>query len=469
MADGGFPRPRGRLPIIGDLLTVNLAKPCQGLAKDVVAQGGIVEQRIFDFPVVVVSDPQLVADVNDESAWEKHVGPSLRQLRSVAGDGLFTAYTNEPNWRTAHNVLLAAFSKSAMENYHTAMIEAVGELAISWSLRGGWVDVAAEASRLTTEIIARTAIGHPLSALDDPAEGHSFIEAVKRELRYANRRTDAIPAFDRLFGRRQRRQHLADKAWVRARVADLIAARRAGGVSSSGCDMLDAMITSVDPDSGECLDDANIVNQVLTLLVAGSETSGNAIAFALHYLANNPAVAAAVRAELDDRWPGPGLPSIGYGDVARLRTVRRVVDETLRLWPVAPGFFRRAKVDTAIGGGKYAFRSGEWVFVLLLAAHRDTSTWGPDAAEFRPDRFLPDNLRGLSADRVYKPFGTGVRACLGRQFALHEIILALSIILHQFDLEPERGYQLDVSEALTLKPEGLRLRLSLRNGMHAGG
>ena len=86
-----------------------------GLAKDVAAQGGIVEQKIFNFPVVVVSDPQLIAEVNDEAAWEKHVGPSLAKLRSVAGDGLFTAFNDEPNWRKAHNILLPAFSRSAME------------------------------------------------------------------------------------------------------------------------------------------------------------------------------------------------------------------------------------------------------------------------------------------------------------------------------------------------------------------
>jgi cytochrome P450 len=99
--------------------------------------------------------------------------------------------------------------------------------------------------------------------------------------------------------------------------------------------------------------------------------------------------------------------------------MRRIVDETLRLWPVAPGYFRQAKTDTVIGD-RYAISGGDWVFVLLLAAHRDPA-WGPDADEFNPDRFLPENIRTLPP-HIYKPFGTGARSCPGRQFALHEIV-----------------------------------------------
>ncbi|MBU8820758.1 cytochrome P450 [Mycolicibacterium goodii] len=78
-----LPHPRWRLPILGDLLTIDMAKPSQGLARDIVAHNGIFEQRIFDFPVIVLSDTNLVNDVNDETRWEKHVGHSLRKLTSI--------------------------------------------------------------------------------------------------------------------------------------------------------------------------------------------------------------------------------------------------------------------------------------------------------------------------------------------------------------------------------------------------
>lgn len=458
-----IPHPRWRMPIIGDLLTIDLAKPCQGLAKEVAEHGGIVEQRIFDFPVVVVSRSDLVAEVNDEAVWEKHVGHSLRKLRPVAGDGLFTAYNHEPNWAAAHNVLMPAFSRAAMESYHPSMVDTVCELVDAWSTaadgRSGWIDVPAQSNRLTTELVARAGLGHSFNNLGDRDE-HPFITTVLRELRYANRRTDAIPFYDKFLGGGQRQQHQFDKVWLREQIAALIAQRRASGSSAMGGDMLDRMLVS------GVLDDTNIANQILTLLVAGSETSANAISFALHYLAQRPDIAGQVRAEIDQQWSGRALPDITFDDIAHLRTLRRVVDETLRLWPVAPGYFRQAKADTTIDNGRYTFDKGDWVFVLLLAAHRDAATWGPDADEFNPDRFLSENLRSLPAGRVYKPFGTGERACIGRQFALHEIMLAVAAVARQFDIEPEPGYRLAVSETLTLKPEGLRLKFVQRSPVH---
>lgn len=458
-----FPHSRWRLPIIGDLLTVNMTKPCQGMLRDMETYGGLLEQKIVNFPVIVVSRVDLVEEINNEEHWEKHVGPTLYKLRSVAGDGMFTAYTDEPNWSKAHNILVPAFTKAAMESYHTPMMGIVGEFTDGLTASSGeWVDVAAAANRLTTEIIARIGVGTSFTALDRPQDTDPFIEAVLRELTWANRRTDALPLYEKLFCADRRRQHERDKAWLRERTQELIEARRSGGPRPNTPDMLDRMLDTADPETGEKLDDANIINQVLTLLVAGSETSANTIGFALHFLATHPEIAAAARAELDERWPGFEVPDIAFDDVARLRYLRRVVDESLRLWPVAPGYFRKARHETSIDSGRYRFQPGDWVFVLLLAAHRDTATWGPDAAEFRPDRFLPENLRQL--DRyIYKPFGTGVRACVGRQFALHEIMLTLAVILHQFDIEPEPGYEIRASEALTLKPEGLRLRLTPRD------
>ena len=405
---------------------VDVAKTCQRLVKQLERHSGIVEQHIFDLTLVVISRTDLVDAVNDEKAWEKHVGPALQNLRPLTGDGLFTASNDEPNWRKAHNIVMPAFTKAAMQGYHPSMVAAVRELVDVWTTRaadGAWVDIPADANRRT--------------------------------------RTDVIPLYEKLLGQRRRQKHLRDKAYLREQTTTIINARRANGRDEDFNDILDIMLHAKDPQTGEKLDDANIINQITTLLVAGSETSANTIAFALHYLSRNPHIADTARDEIDQRWPGRDFPDITFDDVAKLRYLRRIVDETLRLWPVAPGYFRQAKADTAIGDGSYAFKAGDWVFVLLLAAHRDHTAWGPDAAEFNPDRFLPDNIRTLPP-HIYKPFGTGVRSCLGRQFALHEIVLTLAVILHQFDIEPRTGYQLTVSETLTLKPAGLRLRLHRR-------
>ncbi len=114
----------------------------------------------------------------------------------------------------------------------------------------------------------------------------------------------------------------------------------------------------------------------------------NALSFALHFIGQNPDIAARMRAEAEDII---GTGPVRYEDVPRLRYTRQVINEALRLWPTAPGFFRAAKQDTEVGG--HAFAAGEWVFVLLLAVQRDPA-WGPDADKFNPDRFSPENTRG---------------------------------------------------------------------------
>jgi len=454
-----IPHSRLRLPIVGDLLTVNFGKPAQGLTAQMrKLDSAIMEQRIFNIPVIVVAGAALINDVNDDAFWEKNVGFSLRRLRPIAGDGLITAFNDEPNSQRAHNILMPVFSKSAMMAYHDTMAATVHELLDAWHHTLSWIDIAEEANRLTIEIIARAGFSYSFGKLGEHND-NSFLDAVLRELAFAIRRTGAIPLYENLFGRKRKRQHYADKAYIRQWVAGVIDSHRQDP-SPDHTSILDRMLHTADPDTGERLDDDNIINQVLTLLVAGSETTANTVAFALYHLANNPEAAERARAEVDQQWPDCAYPEIEFDDVAKLRYVRRVVDETLRLTPVVPGYYRQAKTATSIGGGRYQFNRGDWVFVLLDAAHRDPA-WGPDADEFNPDRFLPDNLRALGP-RIYKPFGTGPRSCIGRQFALHEAVLTLSAVLHQFDIEVEPGYQLRITETITYKPAGLKLRLRPR-------
>jgi unspecific monooxygenase len=150
--------------------------------------------------------------------------------------------------------------------------------------------------------------------------------------------------------------------------------------------------------------------------------------------------------------------------VPRFRHLRRVLDESLRLWPTAPAFARSPRAPTSIGagvGGQWPMRPEDWALVVLPLVHRDPAAWGDDAAEFDPDRFLPERSRGR-APHSYKPFGTGERACIGRQFALHEAVLVLARLVHRYDLEGDPSYELRVAERLTLMPHGFELRLRRR-------
>lgn len=203
---------------------------------------------------------------------------------------------------------------------------------------------------------------------------------------------------------------------------------------------------------------------MITFLVAGHETTSGALSFALHYLSLHPDVADRARAEVDRVWGDTDTPA--YEQVARLRYVRRVLDESLRLWPTAPAYSREATRDTVLAD-EHPMRRGAWTLVLVPMLHRDPEVWGADADRFDPDRFEPAAVRSRPP-HTYKPFGTGARACIGRQFALHEATLVLALLLRRYDLHPDPSYRLRVTERLTLMPEALRLRAVRRDAVRAG-
>ncbi|OZC56071.1 cytochrome P450 [Rhodococcus sp. 06-621-2] len=460
-----MPHPSGRLPILGDVLRLSPSTPVQGEMRMAQDLGSIFEIKIVSDHLVVVAGADIAAEIFDEARFAKAIVPPLTKVRQIAKDGLFTAYNSEPNWAKAHNVLAPAFSQASMRSYHDTMIECVTDLvgywdkAIAGSSRGR-VEVPGDMNKLTLEIIGRTGFGYEFHSFD-AAETDPFVNSMSRALGYVSSSANDIPILREILGYAAARQFPKDVKLLQSVVDDVIAARRQGGVPEQNTDLLQRMIDTPDPDTGELLDDENIRYQVLTFLVAGHETTAGVLSFALHYLSINPHVLREARAEIDQVWTDRDQP-ITFEQVAKFRYVRRVIDETLRLWPSGPAFFRKARKDTVVGG-KYLLKKGHPILVVLLALHRDPAVWGPDPDRFDPDRFLPSEVKARQHhSNAYKPFGTGARACVGRQFALHEAVLALVMLVDKFDFAPDADYQLKVKELLTIRPDGLELTLTHR-------
>ncbi|TQF65748.1 cytochrome P450 [Rhodococcus spelaei] len=455
-----LPHPPHRLPVLGDLLTADPAKPALNLMAQARSLGPIFETRIFNQELTVVSGTDLYAELCDDKRFGKHIGFALVAGREILEDALFTAHTTEPNWSSAHNILMPAFTLASMKDYHDVMVDTARELIGYWDARAasGPVDVHTDTSKLTLETIGRIGFGYDFRSFSSP-EPDPYAAAVMRTFAYAGRSTYRVPVhwIDRLVRHRAIVQNDADVAYIRSVVDDVIRARRANPDDQPD-DLLALMLTTADPETGRRLSDENIRNQVITFLNAGHETTSGTMSFALHLLATHPDIADRVRDEVYGLWPAGDDPEPAFADVHKLKYLRRVVDETLRLWPIGPAFFREPLQDTTIGG--HPVRRGQAMLALTLAVHRDP-VWGPDPEAFDPDRFLPERAR-TRPPGIYKPFGTGLRACIGRQLALHETVLALALILHRYDLEPDPDYRLEVAEEFTLKPANLRLGLRRR-------
>ncbi|WP_053912773.1 cytochrome P450 [Streptomyces sp. TP-A0875] len=450
-----IPRPPYRVPLLGDVVGASRETPLQDSLALARRLGPIFRRRAFGKEFVLVWGAGLVADLADETRFAKHVGLGVANLRPLAGDGLFTAYNDEPNWQTAHDVLAPAFGREAMAGYHPMMLDVAGRLTDRWdraAAAGRTVDVPGDMTRLTLETIARTGFGHDFGSFER-ARPHPFVTAMVGALAHAQRLNTVPAPLAPWLLRRASRRNADDIAHLNRTVDDLVRARREAPGSGSG-DLLGRMLETAHPETGERLSAENVRRQVITFLVAGHETTSGALSFALHYLSRHPEAAARARAEVDRVWGPTETP--GYEQVARLRYVRRVLDESLRLWPTAPAFAREARADTVLAGA-HPMRRGAWTLVLVPMLHRDPEVWGPDAERFDPDRFEPQAVRSRPA-HVFKPFGTGSRACIGRQFALHEATLVLGLLLRRYALLPEEEYRLSVTERLTLMPRGLRLR-----------
>ncbi|MER5410341.1 cytochrome P450 [Streptomyces sp. NPDC002769] len=452
-----IPHPPYRIPVVGDVIGSNVHSPLQDSMRFGRQLGPIFRRRAFGKEIVFVWGAKLAAELADEARFAKHVGLGVANLRPVAGDGLFTAYNHEPNWQLAHDVLAPGFSREAMEGYHPMMLAVAERLTDRWDREraaGRTVDVPADMTKLTLETIARTGFGHDFGSFER-TRPHPFVTAMVGTLTYAQR-LNVLPApLAPVVLRGATRRNAADMAYLNRTVDAVVAARQR---TSGEGDLLDRMLETAHPGTGERLTPENIRRQVITFLVAGHETTSGALSFALHYLSRHPGIAARARAEVDRVWGDTPRP--GYDQVAKLRYVRRILDESLRLWPTAPAFAREAREDTVLGG-VHPMRRGAWALVLTAMLHRDPDVWGADAEAFDPDRFDAQAVRSRPG-HAFKPFGTGARACIGRQFALHEATLVLGLLLRRYELRPEPDYRLRIAERLTLMPEGLRLHLEER-------
>ncbi|MFF6911030.1 cytochrome P450 [Streptomyces sp. NPDC012466] len=419
--------------------------------------GPVFVRRLYGRDTLFVGDLDLVADLADEQRFAKHIGPGLENVREFAADGLFTAYNDEPNWAKAHDILMPAFALGSMRTYHPVMLKVARRLIASWdrdARAGQPVNVPDDMTRMTLDTIGLAGFGYDFGSFER-AEPHPFVESMVRCLEWSMTRLARVPGKD--YSARD--AAFRDDSAYLARVVDDVIDARTGADQSDADDLLGLMLTAEHPADGTTLDTANIRNQVITFLIAGHETTSGAMSFALYYLAKHPTALELVRREVDELWGGQADPEPTYDEVGRLTYTRQVLNEALRLWPTAAVFSRQAREDTLLGG-RIPLRAGQSALVLTPMLHRQP-VWGDNPELFDPSRFTPE----AEAERpvhAFKPFGTGERACIGRQFALHEATMLLAMLVHRYRLSDHAHYRLTVKETLTLKPEGFTLALTPR-------
>src|SRR5579871_5110710 len=461
-----IPHPPTR-PVVGNMLSLDSSAPIQDLTQLAKKLGPIFWLDMMGAPIVFVSGYELVDELSDEKRFDKVVRGPLRRVRAIAGDGLFTADTNEPNWSKAHNILLQPFGNRAMVSYHPSMVDIAEQLVKKWDRLNAddEIDVVHDMTALTLDTIGLCGFDYRFNSFYR-RDYHPFVASLVRSLETIMM-TRGLP-FENVWMAKRRRDLAADVAFMNKMVDEIVAERRRSAEAADDKrDMLAAMMTGVDRSTGEQLDDVNIRYQINTFLIAGHETTSGLLSCTIYALLKHPDILKKAYDEVD-RVFGPDVNAKPtYQQVTQLTYITQILKEALRLWPPAPAYGIMPLKDETIGGGKYKLKKGTFITILVTALHRDPSVWGPNPDAFNPDNFSKE-AEAARPINAWKPFGNGQRACIGRGFAMHEAALAIGMILQRFRLLDVHRYQMHLKETLTIKPDGFKIKVRPRTDQERG-
>jgi cytochrome P450 len=438
-----IPTLSGRLPLLGHFLELRRDRLHlqQRLADET---GDIAAFTVGPRRVVAVSSAELARQilVEKDASFKKARGLSVF-ARPLLGNGLLTAERSDH--RRQRRLLSPAFAPRRMANY--AAIMARESARCARRLAGaGEVDFAEEMARLTLAIVGWTLFDADLEA-DARAVNDSLTDAMKFIVR-----ATALQMPMRFW-----RLPIPLAERMRAGVASLddVVYRMIRERRGSDCDRGDVMsilLTARDTEGdGSGLSDVEIRDQAMTLVLAGHETTANAMAWAHHLLAENPAVYDDLQAEvgtvLGDRPPS-------LEDLPRLPLSLQVMKEAMRLFPPAYVVARNAIEDVTIGD--FDIAKDTIVAVNIYGMHR-RGDYFPDPLRFRPERFAPENEKDLKKG-AFLPFGGGPRICIGNHFALTEGQIILSTLAARTRMRRTRNTPVRGEPLVTLRPRGLRMR-----------
>ncbi len=433
-----------RLPLVGNGVQLRTA-PLRFL--DAIREcGDITEFGLGQSSAYLLNNPELVHQVLVKDSRNFTKGILFEKGRELLGNGIASS---EGEFHTRQRRLVQpAFGRSNVVRHTEVMRSATLQAIDSWK-DGRTVPVDRVMAEVTSAIATRCLFSTELARQD----ARQIQRHMKRVFDGAGRR--AYAPVD-LWYRLPTRSNLAfDRSLetLHGLVDRIIAGYRRDAVRED--DFLSMLLDARDPDTGEAMSDAQVHDEVVTILAGGTETSASALTWLFHLLARHPETAARVHAEIDEVLEGR---PVEFGDVAELPITGRVVHEALRLFPPIWLLPRTPVADTEIGGHRIA--AGTQVFFSPFALHRDRR-WFPRPHRFDPDRWLPERAGDIPRGG-YLPFGAGHRNCVGGTFGFTEIVVVLATVAQRWALRTAPGARLSVTALTSLHLDGLDMDPSVR-------
>lgn len=393
--------------------------------------------------------------------FTKKISEGLEQTRNGLHDGLFTAYSDEPNWGIAHRILIPAFGPLSIRNMFDDMHDMATQLAMKLARAGPdyVMDAADDFTRLTLDTIALCSMDFRFNSFYTD-KLHPFVAAMAAFLSESSAR-GSRPAMIAPLYRAKNKKYFEDIEVMRGTANEVIQHRRTH--PSDRKDLLNSMLNGVDSKTGGKLDDSCVISNLITFMIAGHETTSGTLTFAFYELLNHAEAYEKAQKEVDDVI---GKNPVTVDHLSKLKYLNAILRETLRLHgPV--GSLPLTPLEDTVIGDKYAIGKGETVMVILQRLHEDPNVWGDDALEWKPERMVDEKFNALPKN-AWRPFGNGARACIGRPFAWQEAVLVLAMLLQNFNFQMDNpSYTLAIKQTGTIKPKDFYMRASLRHGYTA--
>ncbi|MCU1264793.1 MAG: cytochrome [Acidobacteria bacterium] len=438
------PGPRGH-PILGVMPEFN--RDTLGFIERLQDYGDVVRARFFYVSAYFLYDPDDIEYILSTNAKNFVKAMSLRSnfFSRLLGNGLLTS--EGEFWRRQRRLAQPAFHRQRISAYGEVMVEFTERMTATWRA-GETRDIHPDMMRLTLEIVARTLFNADVSG-DADRVGRVLSEIVKP---FASQATLKWILDNRLPTPAHNRFHRSVRQ-IDEIVYRIIAERRASGRDEG--DLLSMMLQAQDED-GSQMTDAQLRDEVMTLFLAGHETTALTLSWSWYLLGLNPAAEQKFHAEVDEVLAGR-KPT--FADLPNLKYTEKIAKESMRLYPPAFGVGREAIADCEIGG--FHIPAKAQVFAFQWVTQRDPRYFA------KPEKFDPDRWTEEFVSRLpkyaYFPFGGGPRACIGNTFAMMEIVLVLAAIGQNFRLALAPDHKVELMPAMSLRPkDGIRVLVERR-------
>lgn len=443
-----LPGPEGN-SLVGNLMELGQA-PLEFLTQCAREYGDLVPLRLGLTPACLVTNPDYIEEVlKNRELFVKSRG--FRALKSLLGEGLLTSEGD--SWFRQRRLAQPVFHQKRIAGYGEVMVAYTERMLDTWQ-DGEVRNIHDDMMRLTLSIVMKTIFN------SDVTEGaaQSVASALDVAMHWFESKRKQNFLIWEWFPRPENIRYRNAINEMDQTIYAIIQERRTSGEDPG--DLLSMLMQARDEETGSQMDDKQLRDEVATLMLAGHETTANALSWTWMLLAQHPPVLRKLQEELQTVLGGR-VPSMA--DLPRLSYADRVIKESMRLYPPVALLGREAIADGEVFG-QYTVPAGCVMMISQWVMHRDPRYFD-DPEQFNPDRWAGDLEKQLPRG-VYIPFGDGPRICIGKGFALMEAVLLLAAIAQKFELALVPDFPIVPQPSITLRPEyGIKMKLSRLNSV----